>query len=130
MFWAQALVSFGLWVAYGIVQARRASQIRLWAKQVSPTLRGLWAAGLFLGGAGIMFGALFSLAARKGITNQGIAMWGWAMLSLAGLVFVHAQTLAMALLVVSAQEAVTQGRASASENTELQGISSDEAPSP
>ena len=118
MFWAQALVSFGLWVAYGVVQARRASRIRQWARQVSPALRGLWAAGLFLGGAGIMLGALFSLAARNGITPQGIAIWGWAVLSLAGLAFVHAQTLAMALLVVSAQEAVTRERVAASEKTE------------
>ena len=130
MFWAQALLSFGLWVAYGVVQARRASRIRAWARQVSPALRGLWAAGLFLGGAGVMFGSLFSLAARNGITPLGIAGWGWIVLSLAGLVFVHAQTLAMALLVVSAQEAVTQGRAPASENSELQGIPSDEASSP
>lgn len=127
MFWAQALLSFGLWVVYGVVQARRAARIRAWAKGVSPTLRGLWAAGLFLGGAGLMLGALLSMAARNGISPQGIAPWAWILLSLAGVAFVHAQTLAMALLLASAQPTVTSERAAASERTELKGTPPDEA---
>jgi hypothetical protein len=118
VFWAQALTSFGLWVAYGVFQARRAARVREWARAVSPALRGFWAAGLFLGGAALMLMGLLGIAAGKGISPSGLQAWAWLALSGVGLAFVHAQTLAMALLVVSAQEAVTRERAAASETSE------------
>jgi hypothetical protein len=97
---------------------------------VSAAWRGLFAAGLFLLGAAVMLGGLLAVSSGKGLSPAGIAFWAWGLLTLVGLVFVHAQTLALALLVISAQEAVTRERAAASETSEPKGILPDEAPPP
>jgi len=128
VFWAQALSSFGLWIAYGVYQSRRSAKVRAWAQRFSPASRGLAAAGLFLTAALVMFGGLMAIITGKGLGPSGLAGWAWLLVVCVGLVFVHIQTLAMALLVVSAQEAVTRERRDASETSTRQGISSDEAP--
>lgn len=67
-----------------------------------------------------MFGGLMLVAANRGLTPKGFELWAWIALTLTGIVFVRLQTLATALLVVSAQHAVTQDRAAASEKSEPQ----------
>jgi hypothetical protein len=88
------------------------------------------AAGLFLLPSGALLGMLALIASANGLSRDGFALWAWSAIALGGLGYVHAQTLATALLVSLAHEAVTRDRAQPSETQNPTGSTSDEAPSP
>jgi len=114
VFWAQAAVSFLIWIGYGVYQGRRSAQVRAWSRSVSRSSRGLQAAGLFLVGGAALVGGLYATWAGNGLTDSGFAAWAWGVITVAGLILVHTQTLGLALMVTAAQEAVTAERAEAS----------------
>lgn len=129
MFWAQAILSFVIWVAYGIRFARRGAQVKAWALAKSPSKRGITAGGLFLLGMVALFGAMMAAAAAKAVRPDGIVLWAHLLITLAGLGLVHAQMLAMALLITAPQPTVTPDLASASASLESTGNLTDEATS-
>lgn len=128
--WFQTLSCFLLWVAYAVWQTRRAGTIRVWAFGIPRLKRGLLAAGLFVVPAAALLGLLLGMASARATTPAGLVAWAWATVAVAGLGYVHTQTLATALLVSLAHEAVTRDRAEPSEPLNHLGNTSDEAPSP
>jgi hypothetical protein len=113
MFWIQGLVCFVLWIGYGFVQSRRSGQIRENLQKLSRKTRALSGAALMLLGAGVLFGALIGNHALGGFTPTGMTPLSWICIALAGLLFVHAQTMAMAMLVTLMYDGVVTSRQSA-----------------
>jgi protein-S-isoprenylcysteine O-methyltransferase Ste14 len=112
------LVCFALWVGYGILMARRSASIRRKALTVPRSRRAVVGAAWMLGGMVLLFGILAALPSL-GLASAGrIQPAGWAVAALAGLGFVHAQTMGMAQLVLLAQEAVTSQKEQASDPTD------------
>ncbi len=58
-------------------------------------------------GAAILFATGIVAQLTGGFTSNGMTWYGWLLIALGGLAFVHAQTMAMALLVSIVQEGVT-----------------------
>ena len=125
----QSLVCFVFWVAYAVAQTRRSTAIRTWAFAIPRTRRGLMAAALFLVPSGLLLCLLLTIAAQHGIKPDGMQPWAWLVILVGGLGYVHAQTLATALLVSLAHEAVTTPTLGPSDLPNSQGNNTDEASS-
>jgi len=117
--WLEAGLSFLAWIAYGVFQGRRANVIRSQVQRMSRGSRGILGSALFLVGAMVLIGGLGVVLQRGGFTRTGLTPAAWAIVTLLGLAFVHAQTLGMAMLVSLIQENVTNAGGSASMNTAL-----------
>lgn len=114
------IAMFALWVAYGVWQWRRSS---IWFEKVSAvprTKRASLATLWLFGGASLLLGVLYAVFSFGGFAGGGVEPWAWLVCAAAGLVFVHAQAMAGALLV---SMAVTQRRPDPSHN-EKEGSSS------
>jgi protein-S-isoprenylcysteine O-methyltransferase Ste14 len=105
--WAQGLAAFALWMAYGVVQARRSDQIRARIIRLSRTARAIAGAALLVVAAILLFVGLVGLSAAGAIRPDGMSAIGWLAVALLGLAFVHMQVYAMAMVVTVAQEGVT-----------------------
>jgi len=116
MIWVQGGVCFLLWVGYGVYQTRRSDAVRRWAIGVPKTRRALLSAALMLSSTGIVFACLIAALKNGGFGNNGMTLVVWLGVALLGLLFVHAQTLATALLVLAAHQAVTDSRSGSSTN--------------
>jgi len=112
--WLQGGTCFILWIAYGVLQTRRSASIRQWAVSVSRSRRSLLAAALMIGSILPVFAVLTLALQFHGFGNNGMAIGVWLGVSFFGLLFVHGQTLATALLVTVAQESVTGTRVESS----------------
>jgi len=108
------------WIAYGVLQSRRTLTIREWTRSVPRTRRGLMAAGLMLGSIAPVFVVLTLALQYGGFGNNGMTPLVWLGVGLFGLIFVHGQTLATALLVTMAHESVTAERLETSTRKVLQ----------
>lgn len=71
-----------------------------------------------LGGVIAFFLLLLALPFLGQIANGRVQPFGWVLVALGGLAFVHAQTMGMAYLVSMAQEAVTSQSSGASDPLE------------
>lgn len=110
MFLAQGGLSFLVWIGYGIIQSRRSQAIRTWVLSIPRARLGLFAALLMVVGLLALFGIIVLVYKADGFTETAMKPWGWAVVTVVGLAYVHVQTLAMAMLVILAgQHAVTQG---------------------
>jgi len=58
-------------------------------------------------GATVLFGAMILAQVIGGFTRNGMTPLTWLMIAAGGLAFVHAQTMAMAMLVSLVDESVT-----------------------
>jgi hypothetical protein len=96
---------------------------------VPRTNRGLLAAALMLGSLVPVFLVLNLALQHGGFGDNGMTPVVWLGVGAFGLVFVHGQTLATALLVTMAQESVTAGRLQASSIQVNQENDDHEAPS-
>lgn len=105
----QAGSAFVLWVAYGVLLWRRSDVIRVYAGRGSRTARAIRAAAMLFGGAVMMLVALGLINNAGGFTKAGMTGWAWFVVAGVGLVFVHLQTMAAAMLVLLVQEPVTTG---------------------
>ncbi len=112
--WTPGLLCFALWIGYGVLQARRASAIRTRVLQISRPKRALAAAGLMLLGMVILFAGLGLIVTNLATNAASLSLPGWLGVAVVGLVFVHAQTLGMAMLVSIAYESVTESRVQSS----------------
>jgi hypothetical protein len=99
MFWLQGLVSFALWIGYGIMQSRRSPAIKAKLVSMPRHKRALNGALLMVGGGAVLFAVLLAVYALGGFTRVGMSLWAWFAISAAGLLFVHGQTMSMAMLV-------------------------------
>lgn len=98
-----------LWIAYGALLWRRSEAIRSHAGKGSRTGRAVRAALMLFGGAALLLTCLVQLQNAGGFTRTGMTPFAWAAVTVAGLVFVHLQTMAAAILVLLVQEPVTTG---------------------
>jgi protein-S-isoprenylcysteine O-methyltransferase Ste14 len=94
-----AIAAFIIWIAYGTWQWRRSA--RLYEKLAEmPTGQRSSRATLLLLGSAVGLMAVFYVISR--MSPGVIPVWGWVVIILAGLGFVHAQTLAAAMLISTA----------------------------
>lgn len=101
------ILCFVIWVAYGVIQARRSGILRAKVTAIPRERRALLGAGWMLGGVIAFFLLLLALPFLGQIADGKVQPFGWVLVALGGLAFVHAQTMGMAYLVSMAQEAVT-----------------------
>jgi len=106
MFWVQGLVSFAIWIVFGIVYSRRSRQIRAYLLSRTRPQRVALGAMSMIGGSALLFGTLVGLHAMGGFTIKGMTLVSWILITVAGLVFVYSQTLAMAVMVTLVSDGV------------------------
>jgi hypothetical protein len=94
-----ALVAFVLWIAYGVWQWRRSQTLYDRLAEMPAGRRTTLATLLLFGSAVLLMAVIFSVYQAS---PREIPPWGWGVIILAGLGFVHAQTLAAAMLVAGA----------------------------
>jgi len=97
---------------------RLAQAVRAWSVSIPRSKRGLLAAALLVGSIIPMFVVLTLSLKLNGFGPGGMKPLVWFAAAALGLLFVHGQTLATALLVTSAQEAVTEAKREASSTQE------------
>ncbi|MFI5385416.1 MAG: hypothetical protein ACHQ50_04765 [Fimbriimonadales bacterium] len=117
MIWLQGGTSFIAWIAYGVIQSRRSYLIREQVSRMGRTQRGIAGAALFLVGAMVLIGGLGIVLQKGGFTSAGLSAVAWPAVTVLGLAFVHAQTMAMSMLVSLVQDNVTNGHGPTSINT-------------
>jgi hypothetical protein len=115
---AQGLFSFALWILYGVIQARRSGAIRESLRRLSRSRRGFVGSGLLLGAMVVLFGGFIGIHALGGFTKDSMTLFGWVMVTVLGLAFVHLQTTGMAMLASLGFENVTGGPSSTSTSPE------------
>lgn len=116
MIFFQGGLSFLIWIGYGFLQSRNSRKIREQVGRMSRAQRGILGAALYLVGAMVLIGGLGIVLERGGFTNSGLTPIAWIVVVLLGLAFVHAQTMATAMLVSLIQLNVTNGPNAASIN--------------
>jgi NhaP-type Na+/H+ or K+/H+ antiporter len=107
MIWAQGLLSFGVWVAYGYVRARGSDTLRRQLAQKPRRRRALLGGAYMLGSVTILFLGLMGIALAGGMPPGSMLPWGWVSMTILGLVFVHGQTQGAACLISLIQDPVT-----------------------
>ncbi len=115
---AQGVGSFGMWILYGILQARRSAQIRVDVGRLSRAKRVGFGTAMLLGGVFLLFGGFIFVHSIGGFAKDAMTWYGWLLVSMIGLVFVHLQTLGMAMLVSLGFDSVTQAPAPTSTSAE------------
>lgn len=93
-----------VWILYGVVQTRRSARVLAAVERVPRSRRGCLGALVMLFSAAGLFGGLMGIAAIGGFAGGGMTALGWLLVTLLGLAFVHAQTMAMGMLVTLAQK--------------------------
>jgi hypothetical protein len=117
MIWVQALVCFAIWIGYGFVQSRRSQEIRAKLSALPRSRRVMSGAVLMLFGAATLFGVLMLVQIMGGLTQSGLTFLSWVLVAAGGLAFVHAQTMAMAMLITLVYDSVvTSEKAEASDH--------------
>jgi hypothetical protein len=107
VFWLQAGLSFFAWMLYGVVQWRRAHRLRAWVAGVSRSKRGLYGTLMIFGGAVVLLSGLLLVQAGDGLRDDRFEPWAWAVVTLLGLAFVHAQTMGAMLMIAAGSADVT-----------------------
>jgi hypothetical protein len=120
--WLQGGIAFAVWIAYGVFQNRRSDAIRAQVDSIPRSRRGLLAAALFVVAAMVLLGGLGLVLQRGGFTPQGMTPLAWGIVTLLGLAFVHAQTMATAMLVTLIQGSVTNKPDATSINRAPEGL--------
>jgi hypothetical protein len=104
---------FALWIAYGIYQWRNGPRLLAKLKLIEAGKRKLWGTLLLLGSALFLLGSLFGLSNVSPAKN-GLSFGQWAIVAVIGLIFVHGQTIACAMLLSLGEFGVPNTSSSAS----------------
>lgn len=112
MIWVQGLTCLAVWLAYGVFQSRRSTALRTKLLSIPRSSRGLRGAALMLLGAAALMAALIIAHSLGGFTPNGMTPLTWIGIAVAGLVFVHGQTMAMAILVTLVTDGVVTSESS------------------
>lgn len=105
-----ALACFIVWIAYGVWLWRRAPAWRPRIEGLSRTTKALGGTLLLFLGAGVLLGGLAALAPLGLARGDKLEPGGWAVAGAVGLAFVHAQVLAVALMMALVRENADAGR--------------------
>lgn len=115
MIWQQAALSFLIWLLYGFLLRRRSEELRARLRAASRTSKVLLGSVGFIGGAVLLLGGLWGIAAAGGVVQGSLTIWAWASVTLLGLVFVHTQVLGAAAMITLIQESETAPPSGASD---------------
>lgn len=126
MFWTQALISFAVWIAYGVVMSRLYAKRRPKVVNGSRRKRTLLGPVLMLVGAVMLLSGIFALYETHGIGPNGMTSWAWIWLTTFGLLFVQIQVLASLVMVSLATETEPPGTGHTSDGR-IKSNNSDEA---
>lgn len=107
MLWAQVLASFFLWIGYGVMLWRGNEGFRIKIEKIPRNRRAVLGSTLLVVGGIVLAGGLFAIQSMNGIEKGVLQGWAWAAITALGLVFVHADVMAAAMLVSVVQEDVT-----------------------
>jgi hypothetical protein len=97
--WIQGLLSFGIWIGYGLYQRKRAFKLKAWTQRVPVAYRTLLAIAMLLASLVLLFGGFILLSNFGQLSPDGMSFFGWLSLTAVGLAFVHLQMSAASLLV-------------------------------
>lgn len=86
-----------IWIGYGFILRKRVSKQSL--QSVDRSKRAAAGAGLFLLAALVLLGGLLAIQAARGVTQDGFEWWAFAAILGIGIVFVHLQVLAAAIMI-------------------------------
>lgn len=101
-------LAFAIWIAYGVIQAKRWPVLRERMLAVPAARRKLLAPILMFSGAAGMLVGMSLIAQMGGIEVGQLKPWAWGAVTLLGLAFVHAQTMATLMIVSLIGEQETQ----------------------
>jgi hypothetical protein len=105
--WPQALLSFLVWLAYGVWMRRRSDALRARLAGMSRARRVfLGSAGLVLSAFGLLAG-LVAVSAMGGLREGALTPWAWLAVTVLGLGFVHMQVLGAAAMISLVQDRET-----------------------
>ena len=111
---AQLAFSFLIWVGSGFVKTRRVHDRGTRVAQLPRGLRAFLGAFLLIASAAVLFGTLAWLQDQKALDGTSIPPGFWALVTLAGLVFVEAQAYAATMMITLIKGDVTSDSAQAS----------------
>lgn len=107
MIWTQGLLSFCVWIAYGVLRSRGSKALRVRLGLLSRNQRTTRGIAWLVGSMAAFFVGLSVVVMAGGMPKGGMTPGGWIAITLLGLGFVHGQTQGTALLVSLVQEPVT-----------------------
>ena len=87
--------------------------------RMSRSSRKAWGPVLMFGSAAVMLFGLFLIYNAGGMRPTGMLPWAWAAITILGLIMVHGQTMAMAMIVSLVMDEVTDSSAAASSDKSL-----------
>lgn len=99
------------------MQSKRSGVIHDKLRGLTRTKRAVSGAALMIFGAAALFGVLIGSHSLNGFTPQGMTVLTWVSVALSGLLFVHAQTMALAMLVSLVYDGVTSSAAVTSDQS-------------
>jgi hypothetical protein len=111
--WAPATVVFLLWIAYGIYQWRNGPRLLAKLRQIKAASRRLWGTTLLVASAAFLLGSLYGLS-NVSPAKEGLTIGQWVAVAIIGLIFVHGQTMACAMLLSLGDLGVSNAQSSAS----------------
>lgn len=94
-----AILAFAIWMVYGVILWRRSGGLLERLAEIPAGIRAARATLLLLGSAAFMFLVFFGVWSAS---PKEIPPWGWAVIIVAGIGFVHAQVIAAAMLISTA----------------------------
>ena len=103
-----------IWVAYGFVRRRTSDSLRTSVTAIPRTRRAILSAVMLFGGAAALLAGLYAVSAFGWMTKTGLTIGGFVLVTLVGLLFVHMQVQAAAMMVSIALESVTTASSEAS----------------
>lgn len=95
---AATLSLFVLWLVYGAFQWRNLTRWRVEPPTIPSERRPMIAMGWLFGSAAVLLAGLLGIFELGGFPRGGITIWAWVASLLLGVVFVHGQVTAAALL--------------------------------
>ncbi|MGE0002357.1 MAG: hypothetical protein AB7F50_04895 [Fimbriimonadaceae bacterium] len=114
--WGQALAAFVIWIAYGFYLLRRQPRMTDSARRLSARQVMVRSLAWLLGGSLASLGLLAAVGLLGGVREARLVPWGLAVAVVAGLTFVHSQTVAAVLMVVGSSSRRTPGPSDTSES--------------
>lgn len=111
---AQCVVSFAVWIAYGVWWWRGKDRIRQGMTSLPKSRRAVFGALLMAIGGVWLLAGLLAIQAFSGMNRDGLKWWAWIAVTFVGLGFVAAQTRAAALMASAAFESDTPSPAESS----------------
>lgn len=91
-----AIVAFVVWVAYGVWQWKQTPKLFAKLDTIAPQKRKALATLLLFGSAILLMATIYGIAQAS---PRVIPAWGWVVILVVGTIFVHAQSLAAAMII-------------------------------